>query len=90
MEFETELRGQIVVVRVLFFRPAVPGNRCLSSHPDNWYPEEPESMDWELLSEDGEELDWLLDASEIKEIDSEVYFVMMDEIERNRDNPYED
>jgi hypothetical protein len=77
MQFETELRGQIVIVDVSSFDPPVEGNR--SGHPDNWTPSEGHFSEWGLLSEDGEELDWVLTREEKAEIESEILFVMMSE-----------
>jgi hypothetical protein len=77
MEFETELRGQIVIVVIHSFHPPVKG--ISSGNPDNWTPDEGHWSEWGILSEDGDELDWELTKEEEAEIEAEVFFVMMGE-----------
>lgn len=87
MEFDTELRGEIVIVEVTFFNPGREGNR--RGHPDTWTPDEGWETEWILIGEDGYELNWELTKEEEAQIESEVFFAMMCEIEDSKAHEYE-
>lgn len=87
MEFETELRGEIVTVEVLSWHLGRQGNR--RGHPDTWTPDEDWEADWVLIGEDGYELDWDLTREEEAQIESEVFFAMMCEVEDSKSHEHE-
>lgn len=78
MQFKTEVRGREVVVHVTSFDPPIKGFKSSSSHPDTWTPDYEGYAEWYLLDDfDGKELDWKLSFEEDREVEDEVFFVMM-------------
>jgi hypothetical protein len=76
MEFEMNVRGNDVVINVLWFQPATKGKD--SGHPDTWYPAEPADFEWEILDEFGGEQIYIDDLTqeEEREIEQEILSVM--------------
>ena len=75
MEFEMNVRGNDVVINVLWFQPATKGKD--SGHPDTWYPAEPSDFEWEFIDEDGAQIYFDdLTREEEREIEQEILSVM--------------
>ena len=88
MEFKFEVRGEEVVIKVNWYKPATKGSD--SGHPDNWYPGEPADFEWQILDDYSGDPIYIDDLTreEEREIEYEIVDVMSGLIE-DRYEPYE-
>ena len=76
MEFWHSIRDEDYIIEILRFWPARICRRV--GHPDNWWPDEGEEMEFEILNSEGEVVDIDLTKDEQEGIEEAIIEYMKD------------